>query len=107
MRRSQDWRTWQYRYVRGWGGGRRGDVPVGALVLAGVVVLLGILLLHGIWVIFQHAYLNSYLYVPGARVTSAYWAAIWFAVRSTVLLVALVAAVVTLVAVALGRARRR
>ncbi len=103
MRRRQDWTVWRFRYGGRWGGGRHS--PPAAMILAAAVVLLGLLLLRGIWVIFQHAYLNSYLYVPGTRVTSAYWGAIAFALRSTVLLVALVAAVVALVAVVMRHKR--
>ena len=106
MRRRGDWATWRWRYAGRRGGGNGGP-PVGTLLLAAAIVLLGVLLLRGIFVIFQHAYLNSYLYVPGTRVTSAYWGAIAFALRSTVLLVALIAAVATLAAIVLGRKHRR
>lgn len=86
---------------------RGGDRTVVA-VLAAAVAVIGLLLLRTIWVVFQHAYLNSYWFVPGSRVGNAYWGAVGFAVRGTVLVVALIAACLALaVAVLRSRARKR
>jgi hypothetical protein len=97
MRRGREWSTWRLQGPRLRGGSTRGLGPA-TLALAAGVVLIGIALLRAIWVVFQHAYLNSYLWVPGTRVTSAYWGAIGFALRSTVMVVALIAGVVALIA---------
>ncbi|HVB09242.1 MAG TPA: hypothetical protein VNM16_02615 [Bacillota bacterium] len=104
MRRGREWQSWRFRGLKGWDA-RRGLPPV-TLALAAAIALLGFILLRSLWVVFQHAYLNSYLYVPGTHITSAYWGAIGFALRATVLVVALVAAVLALVAALFARGRR-
>jgi hypothetical protein len=101
VRRGREWSTWRLGIRRG---GQAAAPPL-TLALAAGAILAGLALLRAIWVIFQHAYLNSYLWVPGTRVTNAYWGAVGFALRATVLVVALVAAVVVLVALTVARRR--
>ena len=73
------------RHHRGgaWDGRSVGVLPV---VVTGALVLVACRLLALTFVVFQHAYLNSYWLVSGARVAGAYWGAIRFAFQATVLL---------------------
>jgi ABC-type sulfate transport system permease subunit len=88
--------------------GRTPDPGLAVLPLAALAVLLGLALLRRLMVVFQHAFLNSYWYVPGAHVASTYWDAVRFALHATLLVVALLAVCVGLaVAWAAAQAGRR
>ena len=79
-------------------------MPVG-LTAAGV--LIGCRLLSGTYTVFQHAYLGSYLVVPGAEVRNVYWSSVRFAFHETVLVAAGVGVLASLAVVEVGRARAR
>ena len=66
-----------------WGRSRRaGVLPA---LLAAAAVFVGCRILIALFVLFQHAYLNTYWFVPGWRISASYWQAIRFAFHATVM----------------------
>ena len=94
----------RHRHGAAWDGRSVGVLPV---VVTGALVVVACRLLALTFVVFQHAYLNSYWLVPGARVASAYWAAVRFAFQATVLLSIGIGLLGALLLLELRRAARR
>lgn len=88
--------------------GRNGE-NTARLVVPGLALLaiwLCSRLLHAMWQIFQNAYVDSYLYLPGSQVNKVYWSSVHFAFVGTVVVTALGGALVVLLVVELARLRR-
>jgi hypothetical protein len=85
---------------------RRPGLPW-ALVLAASLALVALRLLALVFALFQHAYLDSLWFVPGARVAGLYWASVRFAFEATVLVSVGLGLALALVAVEVGRALGR
>lgn len=79
-------------------------IPIG-LTAAGVVI--GFRLLSGTYALFQHAFLGTYLFVPGTEVRNAYWSSVRFAFQETVLVAAGVGVLASLAVVEVARTRAR
>jgi ABC-type Fe3+ transport system permease subunit len=90
------WRT------RGW---RRGARPTRPVIMAVAVVAIGLCLhlLGMIWKLFQHAYVGSYWFVPGAQVNQVYWSSLRFAFTATVTVVAVAVALAFLLFLEVAR----
>ena len=76
--------------------GRSRGASVLPALLAAAAVFVGCRILIALFVLFQHAYLNTYWFVPGWQIGASYWRAIRFAFHATVLVsvgIGLVAAI--------------
>jgi apolipoprotein N-acyltransferase len=71
------------------------------------LMLLAWRLLHLIFVVFQHAFLSSYVFLPGAQVSSTYWASIRFAFQATAVVAAAAGLLTVLLVLELQHAARR
>lgn len=92
------WRGWRRR-----GGGRS---RLAVVVLAVLAIWLCARLLGAVWTVFQHAYVGSYWFVPGAQVNQVYWSSVRFAFTATVGVTLLGAACAGLLVLELARSRR-
>lgn len=93
------------RYSRLRWRGRRGALDVIPVALTATGCLVGLRLLSGTYTLFQHAFLGTYLLVPGSQVQSTYWSSVRFAFHETVLVAAGVGVLACLAVVEVGRAR--
>ncbi len=95
------------RYSRVRWRGRRGALDVVPLGITAAGVVIGCRLLAGTYLLFQHAYLGTYLLIPGPQVSSAYWASVRFAFQETVLVAAGVGVLASVAVAEAGRFRTR